>query len=162
MTGKRLWIAAAVTAAVVFVAMAWLSWPGTSDGDPADAVDPDNAELVALGEQIYGRECAACHGSNREGQANWRSRGPDGLLPAPPLDGSAHSWHHPDRQLFDIVKNGPAAYGPPGYRSAMPAFGDKLSDREIAAVLSFVESRWPARARAMQAEITRRAREGGR
>ncbi len=152
-----LWAAAVatVTAAAVLVIFAW-----PDRGPVGRAVDPDDTALVALGRTVYARECAVCHGAERQGQPEWRRRGPDGLLPAPPLDGSAHDWHHSDDLLFLMVRDGPAAYGPPGYRSAMPAFGDRLEDREIAAVLSYVRSLWPARARAIQEEITRRERAG--
>jgi mono/diheme cytochrome c family protein len=35
----------------------------------------------------------------------------------------------------------------------MPAFGGVLSDADIAAVLAFIKSRWPADIRARQARI---------
>ena len=69
----------------------------------------------------------------------------DGRLPAPPHDDSGHTWHHPTPLLVDIVKHGlvpPNA--PEGYASDMPAFKDTLDDAQIAAVLSFIQSRWGA------------------
>ena len=69
------------------------------------------------------------------------------------LDG--HTWHHPDRLLFEITKFGGQALAPPGHKSNMPAFGQTLSDEEIWAVLAFIKSRWPEEIRARQAEITR-------
>ena len=36
-------------------------------------------------------------------------------------------------------------YAPQGYASDMPAFGDRLSDDEIWAVLAFIKSRWTSR-----------------
>ncbi len=41
-------------------------------------------EHLALGRGVYQTHCAACHGADLEGQPNWRQRGADGLLPAPP------------------------------------------------------------------------------
>ncbi len=117
---------------------------------------PDPAQL-ALGRTLYGEYCAACHGAELEGQANWRQRDADGLLPAPPHDETGHTWHHPDPQLFDITKNGTAAAAPPSYRTTMLSFADQLSDQEIWAVLAFVKSRWPAEIRRRQADITRRS-----
>jgi len=35
----------------------------------------------------------------------------------------------------------------------MPAFGDTLSDREIAAILAYIKSRWPADIRARQSRL---------
>lgn len=117
-------------------------------------------ERLALGRQLYDEHCAACHGADLEGEANWRQRRPDGTLPAPPHDATGHTWHHPDRQLFAITKFGSAALVGPDYRSTMLSFGDVLSDAEIWAVLDFIRSRWPDDIRRRQAEITARA--GGR
>lgn len=112
------------------------------DGTPR-RTDADNAELVALGRQVYARECAGCHGARLEGQPNWQSRLPDGGFPAPPHDETGHTWHHPDGVLFAITKFGGQAVSVPGFKSNMPAFGDRLSEREIWAVLSYIKSRWP-------------------
>lgn len=116
----------------------------------ADANDP---ALVALGSRVYGAECARCHGAQLEGQANWRERLPSGRLPAPPHDASGHTWHHPDRQLFDITKEG-LANVVPGYATDMPAYKGALSDREIWAVLAYIKSTWPAEIRARQERMT--------
>ena len=106
--------------------------------------DPRDASKVALGAKVYAENCAACHGAKLEGQPNWREKLPNGRMPAPPHDESGHTWHHTDQVLFGITKQGlvPGKYAPPGYVSDMPAFGDKLSDDDIWAVLSFIESHW--------------------
>jgi len=75
---------------------------------------------------------------------------PNGRLPAPPHDESGHTWHHSDKQLFIIVKNGLAAIAP-GYESDMPTFGGVLTDVQIMAVLGYIKSTWPERAQAYQA-----------
>lgn len=160
MAGKRFWLAGTAAAAVSGGIIAWIAWPDDRASHTGLTIDPDDPALVSLGQTVYAGACASCHGDNRQGQVGWRRRGPGGLFPAPPLDGSAHSWHHPDGLLFGIVRDGPAAYGPSGYRSAMPAFKGRLSDREIGAALSYIQSKWPKRARSVQAEITRRANEG--
>ena len=67
---------------------------------------PNDAEVVALGETVYAAQCAACHGASLEGQPNWRERGADGRLPAPPHDATGHTWHHPDAVLFELTKHG--------------------------------------------------------
>lgn len=122
--------------------------------------DPRNPETVKLGETVYARQCASCHGTNLEGQPEWRRRLPNGRLPAPPHDESGHTWHHPDHVLFAITKNGLVApHAPEGHESDMPAFGGKLSDAEIWAVLAYIKSRWRAReVLAARAEMTRNAR----
>ena len=117
-------------------------------------------ERLALGRQVYGEFCAACHGAELEGQPNWRQRGADGLLPGPPHDASGHTWHHPDEQLFFITKHGTAALAGADYKTSMIGFGEVLDDEEIGAVLDFIKSRWPPDIRRRQAEITARARRG--
>jgi len=106
-------------------------------------LQPDNFELVAQGKDIYIRDCAACHGGNLEGQADWRTRNSDGLLPAPPHDETGHTWHHPDQFLFDMTKYGVQKFAGADYESDMPAYADTLSDTEIIAVLSYIKSEWP-------------------
>lgn len=136
----------------------------TRDGaDSQDSVamgaDADNPELVALGQEVYAAECAACHGENLEGQPNWRARQANGRLPAPPHDETGHTWHHPDAMLFDMTKLGIAEVtGMTDYETDMPAYGDTLSDREIWAVLAYLKSTWPPAVRARQEQINEQFR----
>lgn len=117
-------------------------------GAPVHALQPGNAGILALGDRIYTENCASCHGIRLEGQPDWRSRSPDGLLPAPPHDDSGHTWHHPDDLLFRITKFGVAkTLNLPDYRTSMPAYDGVLNDQEIVAVLSWIKSRWPASVR---------------
>ncbi len=103
----------------------------------------DRPQTIALGQRIYRRDCATCHGDNLEGQKDWKTRSPEGLLPAPPHDASGHTWHHPDQMLFDMTKYGVQKFAGPDYKSDMPAYVDVLTDAEIIAVLSYIKSRWP-------------------
>ncbi|MBT3238224.1 MAG: c-type cytochrome [Rhodospirillaceae bacterium] len=114
-------------------------------------------KTVALGNRLYADNCAECHGVNLEGQPNWRVKKADGTLPAPPHDATGHTWHHPDSLLFSITKNGGQAGAPAGFVSAMPAFGETLTDSDIWAVLTYIKSRWPAAARKRQKLMTDRA-----
>ncbi len=148
-------IIVAVAVAVLAVAGGWFYWGGDPEITSADADDP---ALVALGRTVYDAQCAACHGARLEGQPGWRSPLPDGGRPAPPHDQTGHTWHHPDRLLFRITKEGGAKSSPPGYRNRMPGFGDKLSDREIWASLAYIKSRWPGRVRERQESINARTR----
>lgn len=118
-------------------------------------IDAGDSAQVAQGQALYQSHCAKCHGANLEGQPDWRTRLPNGRLPAPPHNAEGHTWHHPDQVLFELTKNGLAAAAPPGYESDMPAFGDVLTDQEIAAVLAFIKSRWPAEIQARQARLNR-------
>ena len=113
------------------------------------APDPNDRKLVTRGKVVYDEQCASCHGAKLEGQTDWRHRLPNGRMPAPPHDPTGHTWHHSDKQLFDITKLGPGVLVP-GYESDMPGYKNKLSDADIWAVLSYIESTWPADIRAKQ------------
>ncbi|TCS60576.1 c-type cytochrome [Varunaivibrio sulfuroxidans] len=114
-------------------------------------MDATNAKAVSRGEVLYAANCASCHGDNLQGESkNWKIRKSDGLLPAPPHDVSGHTWHHSDAMLFSYTKFGGAAIAPKGFKSGMPAFGEKLSDQDIWSLLSFIKSQWPAQAQARQ------------
>jgi len=144
---RRRFAAIGRAAAVVMLVVAHQA--SAEHDETADIADP---ELVALGTEIYAQNCASCHGVDLEGQPDWKSRLPDGGMPAPPHDASGHTWHHGDQLLFDITKYGGQAMAPPGFKSNMPGFGAQLSDREIWAVLAFIKSRWPAEIQAVQRE----------
>lgn len=134
-------------AAIGLAAAFNVNWPTASI---AGAV-PNDPEQVAMGRAVYQQSCASCHGANLEGQPDWHVRKPDGKLPAPPLDETGHTWHHPDEHLFRIIKNGvKPPLAPIGYESDMPAFDDVLSDEKIWAVLAFIKSSWPTRIRSRQ------------
>ncbi|MEJ2014666.1 MAG: cytochrome c [Limibacillus sp.] len=108
------------------------------------------------GQALYLQHCASCHGAALEGEPDWRTRKPDGKLPAPPHDESGHTWHHPDPQLFAITKYGIEALVP-NYASDMGGYEEILSDQEIWAVLDYIKSQWPEEVRKQRAEITARA-----
>ncbi|MEQ8601896.1 MAG: cytochrome c [Marivibrio sp.] len=114
----------------------------------------DDPALIAAGAPLYREACASCHGADLQGEANWKTPKPDGTLPAPPHDASGHTWHHPDGFLFAYTKLGGQPFMPEGRTSAMPAFGDQLSDREIIAILAYIKSAWPEEVLARQQRIT--------
>jgi mono/diheme cytochrome c family protein len=145
------WIAAA-TVTVLGVAFALFRFALPA----GPQIDPDDATQVALGREVYAEHCSMCHGANLEGQPNWMDRKPNGRLPAPPHDVSGHTWHHPDQQLILITKKGLSAVVP-GYQSDMPAFEGVLTDEQIAAILSFIESSWPPDIRERQRALTKQA-----
>lgn len=124
-------------------------------GDREAAPSP---QVLALGRQVYDAQCAACHGAKLEGQPDWRTRRDDGRLPAPPHDATGHTWHHPDRVLFEIVKFGVQRFAGEDYRSDMPAYEGRLSDAEIHAVLAYIRSTWPPEILARQRAIDARDR----
>ncbi len=131
-----------------------LLWP---EGAEVGAPGANSHISLSEGARLYADNCAACHGANLEGQADWRQRGPGGYLPAPPHDFSGHSWHHPDRQLFTITKQGTEALVGGDYKSNMGGFAGKLSDEEIWGILRYIRSRWPEDVQRRQQEISARA-----
>jgi mono/diheme cytochrome c family protein len=122
--------------------------------DEPTALDPNDPKLVARGKVVYDEQCARCHGAKLEGQPDWRHRLANGPMPAPPHDPTGHTWHHSDKQLFDMTKFGPGALVP-GYQSDMLGFQDKLSDSDLWAVLSYIESTWPTDIREKQQRMNR-------
>ena len=97
------------------------------------------------GQQTFATVCAACHGAAGEGQPDWHIRNADGTLPAPPLNGTGHTWHHADGLLYRIVSQGGELWEDPSLpnlKSGMPGFGMQLSREEIIAVLEYVKSLW--------------------
>jgi S-disulfanyl-L-cysteine oxidoreductase SoxD len=151
----------AASLALVAGGLVWLAalalWP---DPDPEHALlRPADAELVSRGGEVYAAACASCHGENLEGEGDWRRRDADGYLPAPPHDETGHTWHHPDRMLFEMTKSGMEPFAGADYPSNMPAFDGVLSDDEIVAVLSYIKSRWPEPIRRRHDTINEAARD---
>lgn len=148
---RRAWAAAAAVAVAIVVGAGAAWWFATRP----PRIDPGDPMQVAAGEAIYRARCAGCHGVNLEGQPDWQSRLPTGRLPAPPHDQSGHTWHHADALLLQILREGPAFYASLGAETDMPAFGTVLSDGDLAAVLAYIKSRWPAEIQARQAQMNR-------
>jgi mono/diheme cytochrome c family protein len=117
---------------------------------PVAAPDASDAALVERGRALYVSSCASCHGARLEGQESWQDAPPGGPALAPPLDASGPAPQQSDATLFGITKWGGQAYAQPGYLNAMPAFGGALSDEDIRAILSYIESTWPPDVRAAQ------------
>lgn len=91
-----------------------------------------------LGNQVYSENCAHCHG--QYGQSivdNWKKPNPDGSFPPPPLNGTAHTWHHPFEVLIKTINEGGEPVG-----GVMPAFGDSLREEEKVAVIAYIQSLW--------------------
>ncbi len=104
----------------------------------ASIVRRHDPEQVRQGEAVYRRHCATCHGERAQGAPDWRRRDADGFYPPPPLDGSGHAWHHPKAFLRERIRNG----SPPG-EGRMPAWGERLREDEIEAVIEWFQSLWP-------------------
>ncbi len=94
-----------------------------------------NSLQVAQGKQIFLENCASCHGRAAQSTPNWRVVDSKGVYPPPPLNGTAHAWHHPFTMLKDTIAN--------GTQRGMPAWKDSLKESEIEATIAWIESHWP-------------------
>lgn len=116
-----------------------------------------DAAQVARGRALYRQSCASCHGKNAEGAPTWPTPAPDGLEPAPPHDDRGHTWHHPDRVLSMVIHDGMNDPLKPNSPLRMPAWGDKLSDADIRALIAYFKSLWSADHRQWQWDETRKS-----
>ena len=107
------------------------------------AAPPDRQEaarrLVARGGSLYTTHCQVCHG-DRDMVTN-----PSG---APAHNQHGHTWHHPDPQLKDWIRNGKAS-------TQMPPYGDRVDEADAEAILAFIKTWWTPEQYRIQADITR-------
>lgn len=91
--------------------------------EPVEIDLSDPGKALAAGEQIYNSTCMACHGENGAG----------GIGPV--LNSQQILTRNSDEQISQTIING-------GRRpnSSMPAFGDRLSDSEISALVQFIRA----------------------
>ena len=142
---------------IAFLAAITVAYLSQSALFAAGILPYQDAAAISAGKQIYGEQCASCHGDNLEGQPNWKVAGEDGRMPAPPHDATGHSWHHADTQLFLITKFGTEALVGGTYKSDMKGFGGILSDKQILEVLAYIKSTWPKRVADRHTEISEAA-----
>jgi len=90
------------------------------------------------GKVLFKDNCAVCHGDKAQGLSkDWKKALANGKYPAPPLNGTAHTWHHSMDALTIQVRNGGKKLG--GW---MPPFKDKLNTEQIESIIAFVQSQW--------------------
>ena len=95
---------------------------------------------VALGENIFNQNCVSCHGLKGRGLAkDWKVKDENGNYPAPPLNGTAHTWHHSPSDLLYTINKGGGEMG-----GQMPGFEERLSEEEKLALLDYIYSLWPS------------------
>jgi mono/diheme cytochrome c family protein len=95
---------------------------------------PPSAAAMRAGEAIYTDTCAACHGSNGEGQIRYFPR----------LAGNPSVQAPDPTTIVRIILAGTRAVPTPAKPTApgMPAFDWKLDDGEAAAVATYVRNSW--------------------
>jgi len=95
-------------------------------------------DQINTGQVVFENHCASCHGIKAQGLVgDWKQSDADGFLPAPPLNGSAHAWHHDLPLLLEIVQQGGASY-----HGQMPGFAALLDAQEQLAVIAYFQHYW--------------------
>lgn len=94
-------------------------------------------QQVAEGGPLFQTHCASCHGPEAASTPKWRETDENGNYPPPPLDGSAHAWHHSLALLQKTVREGGVPLG-----GQMPPFKDVLAADEIDSILAWVQTHW--------------------
>ena len=116
---------------------------------PAGTGGAVSEELIKRGSDLYATHCQSCHG---DGAGR-------GLLPYVPSHGpDGHTWHHSDRNLMDIVLNGPGEMGEmmremmgtPKDAPRMPAWKGVLSEEDVRATLAYIKTFWTPEQRRSQ------------
>ncbi len=110
----------------------------TATAEPSPTQPPEE-DPAALGEPIYADNCAVCHGQ--------AGQGVPGAYPA--LAGSTFVTAEDPVPLTQVLLDG---------RRGMPSFGNRLSDAEIAAVISYIRTTWGNDASIVTAEQVGAAR----
>jgi mono/diheme cytochrome c family protein len=108
---------------------------GTSpDRPPTPLPSSESSLLLSLGKQIYDRDCASCHGATGLGMPpNY-----------PPLAGNQSIQMSSAVNAIRMVLNGgypPGTAGNP-MPYGMPPFAQRLSDDEVAAVVTYIRTSW--------------------
>ncbi len=129
---QRIWPAVVLVAGVL---------AGCSNETPKVDTIPGrwySAEQVEQGRALYAENCQSCHGGAAAGTSDWRKTDASGNYPPPPLNGTAHTWHHPMPILERTIADGGIPLG-----GVMPGFSDKLSQEESRATIAYFQSLWP-------------------
>lgn len=114
-----------------------------------------NEEIVwdplAQGEKLFKKNCTQCHQTNGQGVP--------GSYPS--LIGSSWVIEDPQTPIRILLKGleGPITVNGNEYNGAMPAFGKKFDDRQLAAVLTYVRQAWGNSAPAVDEATVKAVRE---
>jgi mono/diheme cytochrome c family protein len=112
---------------------------GLAQGTPPEKLatplpSAETSLLVSLGKPIYDRQCASCHGATGQGMPpNY-----------PPLAGNQSIEMVSAVNAIRMVLNGgypPGTSGNP-MPYGMPPFAHRLSDDEVAAVVTYIRTSW--------------------
>jgi mono/diheme cytochrome c family protein len=113
----------------------------TTNQTASTGVGSDDPGIMRAGRGIYADNCSACHTSAGIGEPNL----------FPPLQNSAIVQSANPISLINVVLHGAKNVATPlaPTAAAMPAFGWKLTDPEVAAVITYIRNSWGNRASAV-------------
>ena len=94
-------------------------------------------ETLQKGSTVFQENCANCHNSNAEGTPDWKQTDANGNYPPPPLNGTAHTWHHSKDSLKKTILEGGVKIG-----GLMPGFNGQLSSTEVDSAIAYFQSKW--------------------
>ena len=124
------------------------SQPARAGGDAT--ITPLARPTLERGQALFTDNCAACHMHDGTGIRDF----------FPALAGSSTIQAGAPATVLRIVLDGARVPAQPGQRAyvAMPGFADKLSDADIAAVVSYIRNAWGNRASAVDVAGVAQAR----
>jgi cytochrome c oxidase cbb3-type subunit 3 len=110
------------------------NWSHRIEAEPYDAILADDALMRVVrttGRRLFGDNCAACHGRDGKGRANY-----------PDLTDDDWLWGGEPAQIEQTMRVGVNTTHPESRQSQMPAFGrdDMLSADQVKAVAAYVYS----------------------
>jgi len=152
---------------VTFFAVLGSACSSNSTPAPLPIQPTDSPERIAeiaaspslqIGEQVYIRLCAHCHGYGGEGQPPSSAQNTLnlGMNTVPSHNATGHTWQHPDQLLEEVIRVGiqnPLDHFP------MPSFEGRLTDEEITAVIEYIKLWWTDEQRDSQQRVTERRTE---
>jgi cbb3-type cytochrome c oxidase subunit III len=96
---------------------------------------PANAQSIAEGKTVYGKQCASCHGETGKGDGKLGEQ-----LNPKPADLTDADWKHgsSDGEIFTLIRDGSKGTGMKGYKA-------KLTENQIWSVVNYVRTLGPAK-----------------
>ena len=161
-SARRALIALATAGIATAAILAYALWPtrtrviGQNPSIPSDAASTAAAlasgREADRGAELYVDNCAACHRTSGKGSA--------GVFPE--IAGNSFVLLQDPTPLIRLVLQGsslPATAAAPS-RLGMPGFGWRLSNQEVAQLLTFIRTEWGNRAPGVSASDVGRVRAG--
>jgi mono/diheme cytochrome c family protein len=114
--------------AVIVIAVAYTQFFSNGNSTPT---------AVVRGEQLYNAYCVACHGVNGVGENPQDIYAQDEFgYVGPPMDSSAHAWHHTDEQLVNTILEGSSR------NERMAAWKNVLTEEDAGDIVEYIKSLW--------------------